>query len=214
MPDYKFAEPNLGIKQLHNTGMLSNPSVSQHGYGHCSWFHGRASVIAAAAIIASAVFMVSAMLSCKGGEAHQFATNFWNERLTNCNGSYYTWEKSWRFVVLYQYKDPSIWVSSYEISDSDRMNGYDWRAATEISSSSYRSRSSAIQGGTNDYRTLQFGPWSQWEDGDAQKLNQWMLDSRAYLIWKQNDVSYYKLNFNVYPTQLNLPTHVDCSLVK
>jgi hypothetical protein len=148
-----------------------------------------------------------------GGEADRFASKFWDDRLTNCGGSYYVWEMGPSSQVnLMQYQNPSIWVSSVGVSEADRLNGYEWVGTTGINSSSWRTRLSSnkwpnymFKGGVPvDKTMLKFGPWWDWINGTPTDAHQMRKFKGQWHVTMQSERSFA-------PT---LPLRVDCSFTR
>lgn len=113
-----------------------------------------------------AVLLAMSITGCKSLEdpAHQFATTYWHERLTNCSGAYFTWtELQWFQMDLIQYSTPSVWVRTDALSDADQRNGFQWLGATGVSASSWREAMSrpmsAPYRGVQGLKFDHFGPW-------------------------------------------------------
>jgi len=158
-------------------------------------------MILAAAGVGVLALGLLATYEARGGEAYQFASKFWGERLTDCGGSYYIRHNLGASATLYQYQSPSVWVRADEVSEADRLNGFQWVGWTGISTSSWRFKlGSSHVGGPPT-----FGPgWSDWAAGTPQDA--------SFRMWKSKGQWHVDTRGSFGTSRI--PTAVDCSWVK
>lgn len=63
-------------------------------------------------------------------EAQFEAEKFWATQVTKCGDSYYRKEilpKKDNYIIYFQIREPEIVVTSNKVSESDRLNGIEWK---------------------------------------------------------------------------------------
>lgn len=87
-------------------------------------------------------------------QAEQQARAFWNARITNCGGDFYTRDRNY----IHQFRNTRIEVRNSGVSTADRMNGIEYRGATSFKTGQSRTFS------TNS-TLYQNNGWSSWSEG-------------------------------------------------
>ncbi|MFZ0964380.1 MAG: hypothetical protein WAO35_26235 [Terriglobia bacterium] len=125
---------------------------------------------------------------CSGvfeNEAEQFAKKYWNDRLTDCGASYVEHNIAGRPFV-FEYKGVSVWVKADELTEADRLNGFEWLGQTGFSASSARIK--WPNGGFGDWTSTAEDSVRMWK-----RKGQWEVERRPYV---------------------NLELHPNCALLK
>jgi hypothetical protein len=87
------------------------------------------------------VSLTAALLVCSGcgaapgsTEAERFAKKYWDERLTKCGDTYLAHNLSPNFTTpefaIIEYTRVSVWVNPVELSEADKLNGFEWSGGT------------------------------------------------------------------------------------
>src|ERR1035437_1554829 len=71
-----------------------------------------------------------------GSEGERFAKRYWNERMTNCGGSYVLYVPKEELVG--ECRNPSIIAQSIDLTEADHLNGWGWKGWTGVKCSSLR----------------------------------------------------------------------------
>jgi len=95
---------------------------------------------AVARITIAAIILASQGCGLSVTEADRFANNYWNERLARCGGTYITYQDGPKgnWYAIEEYKNLSIWVRASELTEADKLNGFEWRGQTGFDCSSSR----------------------------------------------------------------------------
>lgn len=122
-----------------------------------------------------------------GSDGDRFAKKYWNERITDCGSSYVAYDPNpglTPFSIM-ECRNPSIWTNSLDLSETDKLNGFEWEGRAGFSCSSMRYRLNTKSG---------FSNWMP---------NMKVADSR---MWKRNGT------WEVEGSKLSV--HPDCALAK
>ena len=190
---------NEGVRPLPQGGPASSPSSPSHKNRNFILVLGASGI----GVLALVMFVV---YQARGGEGYQYASKFWGERLSNCGGSYFSWEMDLAYftVALYEYKNPSVWVNEQQLSEADRLNGFEWVGTTGISLSSWRVRYASrpvnlFSTAQIDVASLRFvDPWGQWTSVPR-------ITFGGYRIVKQNGTWHVELPPPMFGSRPNLP---------
>lgn len=125
-------------------------------------------------------------------EADALAHNYWNERMTKCEGNYLLHNANQGSVVrgfaVMEYKGMVVWVKMDELSEVEKLNGFEWRGQSGVVASAWRSKPLG-----------------------GRRMSDWMGDTQAGPIhfWKRNG----KVEVRRGPYD-DFEVHPDCSLLK
>jgi hypothetical protein len=128
---------------------------------------------------ANILLLMSACRLWPRTEATKFATRYWAEHLTNCNGFQVAYRALPGEIQIVEFKNARVWIQEDEVSDADKLNGLEWHGSTGIASSAWRVTYS---------RGSKAGPWSNWEDSNIEPFPMnavVMLKQRG--TWNVND---------------------------
>jgi hypothetical protein len=122
-------------------------------------------------------------------EGERFAKKYWDERLADCGESYlaYNPNPGLASFSIMECKDPSIFANAFEVSQADRLNGFEWVGQTGFVCSNMR------------YKANPRGNFSIWMS------NITLANTR---MWKRNGV------WEVQRYVGELAVHPGCSLLK
>lgn len=101
---------------------------------------------------ATCVSVLAAVLVCSGcglvfggSEAERFANKYWDERLTKCGDTRlaHTLLPNMPGISIIEFKGVSVWVNPAQLSEADKLNGFEWSGATGLSPTSWRYKPNA-----------------------------------------------------------------------
>lgn len=148
---------------------------------------------------ATCVSVLAALLVCSGcglvfggGEAERFANKYWGERLTKCGDTYLAHNVSPSFTpefAITEYKDVSVWVNPNQLSEADKLNGFEWSGGTGFR-----------------YTSMRFRP------NVKSRMSDWIPGASppGPLMWKKKGEDWHVEPQKFYTLEL----HPDCGLLK
>jgi hypothetical protein len=87
-------------------------------------------------VLGLVALLVSGLAGQDGGAGERFAKRYWNERMTNCGGSYVLYVPQGE--VVGECRKPSIFAKSLDLTEADHLNGWGWKGWSGIKCSSLR----------------------------------------------------------------------------
>jgi hypothetical protein len=75
-----------------------------------------------------------------GAEARDVAQQYWDKYLTTCGDRYFAYENHLPMTPnhLYELKGPTFSIQSYDLSEANRLNGYQWSGLMEMNCTATR----------------------------------------------------------------------------